>query len=251
MSDKCWIIQHQHPDRDKIKVVLPACNRDIDLMLHNLRWQRDLDVRKDYGCVLSLDGSLTDSQVCELESNAWDTFSWVDTLIYPTAPNPSWPQAPNWAFQHTAHYMKGLNSPWFWMEPDCIPLQPEWLDMLNTQYYQCRKPMMGVLVPGMGHCNGTAIYPHNFCDLSKRAMLCVDVAWDGEMKHETVHLTCNAPHLICHVWGIKGGKAQPFGGEPAVFNTWKDVVKWVDLNAAVFHRAKNYTLIDRLREKLV
>lgn len=250
MKATCWTLQRYEPNPNHIRVVLPACKKDIDLMLHNLRWQRDLDVRKDYDCVLSLDGALSEREVSELEMAAWDTFSWVETFIYPTAPNPSWPQAPNWAFQHTARYMKQGGRSWFWMEPDCIALQPEWLDELNYEYQKCRRPMMGVHVRGMGHCNGTAIYPANFCDISKRAMQCVDVAWDGEMKKETIHLTHDAPHLMCHVWGIKRGKAMPFGGDAAIFRTWQDVERWVDLNAVVFHRAKDTTLIDQLRLKL-
>lgn len=249
MKASCWNLPlaPYKPNPKHIRVVLPVCKKDMGLMLHNLKWQRELDVRKDYDCVLSLDGSLTPDEIVDIESAAWDTFEWVETYVYPTAPRSSWPQAPNWAFQHTARHMKQGNRPWFWMEADCVPLQPDWLDALNAEYFNCRKPMMGVVVQGMGHCNGTAIYPPNFCDISRKAMRCVDVAWDGEMKSDTIHLTHNVPHLMCHVWGIKNGRAVPSGGDAAIFKNWSDVKRWVDLKAVVFHRSKNETLINQLR----
>lgn len=253
MKSSCWNLPltPYKPNPKHIRVALPVCKRDMELMLHNLRWQRELDVRKDYDCVLSLDGELTPDEIVELESAAWDTFDWVDVNVYPTAPNKSWPQAPNWAFQHTARYMQKGSRPWFWMEPDCVPLCPDWLDVLNKEYWRCKKAIMGVIVEGMGHCNGTAIYPHNFPQLSRDSMECTDVAWDGLMKKDTIWTTHNVPHLMCHVWGITKGRAKPFGGSPAHFRTWSDVERWVNLSAVVFHRAKDSSLIDRLRERLV
>lgn len=246
----CWLFPKCDPAANQLQVVLPVCPMDLNLMLENLRWQRELDVRKNYKVVLSLDSSLAGQHIAELESSAWDTFAEVETFVYPACPSPGWPRGPNWAFQHTARHMKQTRRPWFWMEADCIPLQPDWLDALSHEYRLCRRPIMGVIVPGMGHCNGTAIYPPNFCDLSREAMRCTDVAWDGLMRKETIHLTHDASHLMCHVWGIKNGSARPFGGDPAVFRSWKDVTRWVDLNAVVFHRSKNSSLIDRLRERL-
>lgn len=249
MNAKCWMLPTFTPVEYKLRVALPVCARDLDLMSENLRWQEELDGRKDYDCVLAIDGSLSPAIVKGLEILAWRTYAQVETMIYPPPPVQAWPNGPNWAFQHTARHMQPGGRAWFWMEADCCPLHPGWLVRLNQEYRIRRKPIMGILVPGMGHCNGTAIYPATFPNLCRAAMECTDVAWDGLMKDDTIRLTHDAPNLICHVWGIKGGRAQASGGEPAVFQTWRDVMKWVDLNAAVFHRAKNTTLIERLREQ--
>lgn len=248
MKTRCWMLPSFEPQARMLRVALPVCERDYWLMMNSLDWQEELDGRKDFDCVLSLDGGMSAEHRRDLEIAAWRTYASVETLLYPPPPVEAWPQAPNWAFQHTARYMQPGGRPWFWMEPDCVPLKPEWLYKLNQEYCVCRKPIMGVIVKGMGHCNGTAIYPANFPALSRAAMNCTDIAWDGLMKDETIKLTHDASRLICHVWGIKHQRAQPFGGDPAHFSCWSDVRRWVDLNAVVFHRAKDTSLIERLRE---
>lgn len=248
LTKSCWMSKAFQPEALKIRVVLPVCGKDWQLMAANLRWQKLLDGIKPYECVIAIDNSIA-NVIPQLEEAAWQTFQNVKVMPYPVPPVQGWPQAPNWAFQHTARYMEDGKQAWFWMEPDCIPLCPNWLDELNREYRLCNKPIMGNVVEGMGHCNGTAIYPYRFPKLSKAAMTCINDAWDGAMKRETIHLTHNASHLMCHVWGIHNGRPMPFGGDPAVFRTWNDVKRWVDLNAVVFHRSKDESLIDQMRKK--
>lgn len=248
MSAYCWMVPEYRILPNMIRVVLPVCPQDIGLMLCNLDWQEELGGGKGFDCLLSMDGGLEPSKMDELESAAWRAYSRVERFVYPKAPVEHWPEAPNWAFQHTARHMVSGSRPWFWMESDCVPLRPEWLYLLNQKYMICRKPIMGAIVKGMGHCNGTAVYPGNFASISRRAMECTHLAWDGEMAFDTIRLTCDASDIMCHVWGIKHGNAQSYGGDPAHFSTWRQVERWVNLRAAVFHRAKDTSLIERLRE---
>lgn len=249
MNQRCWMVPYFKAEPSKIRVVLPVCAKDFDLMLSNLHWQWQLDGQKDYDCVLAVDGAIPPQDVDRLERLAWATYAEVEVYLYPPTPNSAWPNGPNWAFQHTARHMQPGRRPWFWMESDCIPLRPDWIGSINQAYNICHRPIFGPIVRGMGHCNGTAVYPADFPEMSKAAMLCSDLAWDGEMKRETIGLTCDASSIMCHVWGIQNGRAKPFGGEPAVFRTWRDVERWVDLNCVVFHRCKNETLIERIRER--
>lgn len=244
----CWMYPNFSPEQ-KIRVVLPVCVKDAGLMAHNLVWQQELDGRKDFDCTLSIDASTPAPVRDEIEKLAWRTYADVEVLVYQPAPVSRWPNGPNWAFQKSAQHMARDKRPWFWMEPDCIPLKPHWLTVWNQAYHFHRKPIMGYVIPVMGHCNGTAVYPANFPMLSRQAMHCTDVAWDGLMKEETIHLTHNENQLLCHVWGIINGKAVPFGGEAAIFETQEQVQAWVNPRAVLFHRAKNSSLIERLREK--
>lgn len=233
----------------KIRVVFPLCNKDGALLLENLKWQAELDGRKEFDCTIAIEHGTRTKSVQACMDAAAESYDSIETFFYPRAPKPKWPNAPNWVFQHTARYMQRQQSPWFWMEPDCLPLKPGWLTLWNERYFAAGKPIMGFIIPNMGHANGTAIYPANFPSICRRAMTCTDVAWDGLMKAETIHLTENAPDLMCHVWGIKGGRAMICGGEPAIFDSQEDVDRWVNLNAVLFHRSKNTTLIERLRER--
>jgi hypothetical protein len=233
----------------KIRVVFPLCQKDGKLLYENLRWQTELDGRKDFACIIAVESGTSSGLVDICTKEAAKSYSDVATFFYPRAPKPKWPNAPNWVFQHTARFMHRQGDPWFWMEADCLALRPGWLTIWNERYFSSGKPIMGCIVPQLGHCNGTAVYPANFPHLSRKAMTCTDVAWDGLMKPETIHLTENAPDLMCHVWGVKNGKALPFNGDPAVFKSQADVDAWVDPRAVLFHRSKNTTLIERLRER--
>ena len=246
---KCWSVPQFESVPSKIRVALPACPVDAYLMMANLGWQEYLDGRKDFDCVLSIDSKVDSDVIEQLETLAWRTFSEVQIITYPTAPIPVWPNGPNWAFQQTARYMSNSTRAWYWMESDCFPIRSGWLDVLNSEYQSCGKPMMGPIVQGMGHCNGTAIYPANFPRLSPASMTCTYDAWDGVMCKDTIHLTHNASHLMYHIWGIKDNKAMPCGGSPAHFGSWEDVERWVDPNAVVIHRCKDTSFADRMFEK--
>lgn len=236
-------------NHQKIRVVFPLCGKDGSLLLENLKWQTELDGEKDFACTLAIESGTPGELTKPCLEEAGRTYRSVATFFYPRAPKAKWPNAPNWVFQHTARYMQRQSQPWFWMEPDCIALRPGWLTIWNDRYFVAGKPLMGFVIPRMGHCNGTAIYPANFPTFSRRAMTCTEVAWDGLMKAETIHLTANAQDLMCHVWGIKNGQALICGGEPAVFTSQAQVDAWVNPQAVLFHRSKNTTLIERLRER--
>lgn len=246
--NRCPILPSLTPIPQKVCVVLPVCNRDGWLLAQNLDWQFELDGRKDAECVLTIDISTDGRLLSDIEMLAWRTFASVQSFPYPTPKNDKWPEAPNWAFQHTARYMQSLKRPWLWMEPDFIPVREKWHTTLSQTYQICRKPVMGSIVKGMGHCNGTAIYPANFPMLYPDAMKTVHVAWDDFLKYNHGATIYDASEIMCHAWGIERGKATQFGGEPAVFHCWGDVQRWVCPNAVTFHRCKNRSLIDRLRE---
>lgn len=231
----------------KITVVIPTCQKDMQLTIDNLRWQKDLDGKKDFTCILCFDASFPTQFISTITQLCRGTFEKVSVFKYPAPPTTKWPYAPNWSFQHTARYMFGLGKPWFWMEPDCIPLKKNWLDLLNQEYMMCNKPIMGSIIGGMGHCNGTAIYPHNICKLSNAAMTSTSLGWDSEMKDETIHLT-HPSKLMYHIWGIDKGVAVQNGGTPVVFRTWDDVKRWVDFDCVTLHRCKNSSLIKMLTE---
>lgn len=244
----CWMHTPTNGTQ-KIRVVLPLCQKDGLLLLENLKWQCELDGVKDFEAVLLIE---TDTQVELMDAcqeYAGKTYRNVQVVSYPRAPKSKWPDAPNWVFQHAARHMQRGLTPWFFMEPDCQPTKQYWLEIWNREYFLRKRAIMGFVIPSMGHCNGTAIYPNNFPMLCPEAMTCTDVAWDGLMKQKTIKLTADAPDLMCHVWGIRNGQAQICGGDPAVFMTQKNVDDWVNPNAILFHRAKDTTLIERLRER--
>jgi len=56
--------------------------------------------------------------------------------------------------------------PWLWLEPDCVPLKPDWREQLVTAYYSQPKRFMGPVLKGPGKDGAeqfvlgrTAVYP--------------------------------------------------------------------------------------------
>lgn len=246
-NSSCWTAAGI--DNQRLAVVLPVCDRDVYALTQNLKWMLELDGKIDTAAVVHQDSGTNPNLAEEAHSLACRLFTSTVRNIYQTAPMPRWPNAPNWAFQHAAIKMQELDMPWFWMEPDCVPLRRSWYEIWSHEYFSCGKPIMGHIVSGRGHLNGTAVYPPNFPDLSPAAMDCEDVAWDWVMKDETIHL-CHHTSLLGHVWGIVGGKPTPYDGQAATFNTQAEVDAIVPRGAILFHRAKYCDLIDRLRERL-
>src|SRR3990167_2911043 len=181
---------------------------------------------------------------------AREYFQNVDEFNYPKVPTSGWPQAPNFAWQQTAlHVRQHYKQPWLWWEPDAVPLRRDWLSMIEREYERGRRPLMGHIVAGMGHCNGVAVYPENMPDLSRRAMRATGLAWDSEMRAETINLTHNANHIFAHCFWMGNGCCNNGSGKEPSFPTWQLVQRVVNMRCALFHRCKDGSLQQRLIEK--
>jgi hypothetical protein len=119
-----------------------------------------------------------------------------------------WPQGPNRVFQQVLwfyHHNK-LRGPFFWVEPDCIPLTSDWLDLVADEYRRCDKPFMGAAVEpsppknkAPRHMTGNAVYPEKAYVLAPRLMEAQHTAWDVHAAPQILpkaHLT----KLIQHDW---------------------------------------------------
>lgn len=231
-------------------VVLAACAKDAALLRKNLQWQIDLGGCKDFRAVCAFGGDLSDAVTGDLLMLARRCYSFVWRFDYPRARIEHWPWGPNHAFRQTAHYMQTHHAPWFWFEPDVIPLKRGWLAALYAEYRRSGKKFMGSIVPEAGHCNGAAIYPADTPNLLPRTMMTHNqLAWDVIMRPEMIHLCHNASHLMQHAWGRVNGRFHHCIGEAPSFLMPSDLEE-VNPNAVVLHRNKDGTLIDRLRESM-
>ena len=61
--------------------------------------------------------------------------------------NIGWPCGPNFYWKNCIDYLlKVKNSiPWYWMEMDSCPIKEGWLDNLEREYFQCKKPFLGMI----------------------------------------------------------------------------------------------------------
>jgi len=229
-------------------VVINGCDHDASMEIKKQEWIAELDGCKRHDALLSLDRRMNRTIAGQLRAAVARNFHTIQIMEYTPPLHGPWPIAANFAFQESAWYMFDDGRAWFWMESDCVPLKPRWLEALSDEYWKCGKPLMGSIVSGRGHLNGTAIYPANFPVLSPKAMTASHVAWDWEMTGEIIHLAHNSRQM-CHCWGIVNGQPSPYEGPAASFSAQEQVDRWVPPEAATFHRSKDGTLIARLRER--
>lgn len=174
-------------------------------------------------------------------------------------PDESWPRGANWLFKHAAEFIeREIKLPFWWNEPDCIPLCDGWLEYLEFEYYKTSKPFLGTLVvdkSGRGSAefgpmiNGGCLYPPDTASRFAAFDYTSNLPWDVWMSRRILSQTHNSK-LIHHFFG-QMGQPPTFAerhvrGEPV--NTF--TLEQIKPTAVVFHRNKDGTLIDLLRPKM-
>ena len=88
-----------------------------------------------------------------------------------------WPLGPNQMFADVAAAMYATGVPFYFWEPDCVPMKEGWVDDLDTEYHK-KIGIMGHLYEGGMATNGkniykmivgSAVYPPNFLDFCPSA----------------------------------------------------------------------------------
>lgn len=229
-------------------VVIPFVDKELPLVIKNLRLCMKWESSVSYECLLSYERTTNPSSATAVAAKY---FSKVHHHIYDPAPVKRWPDAPNWAWQTTARYIESnFQEPWLWWEADAVPLKANWISILDEEYREAKKPFMGHRVEDMGHLNGVAVYPHNISHYAYNAMLCRAAAWDVVISQETPGQQHECNHLIGHCWNLTP-QGQPVNGDglPVTFPNQQEVKRLIDHNWVLFHRCKDGTLQDRLLER--
>lgn len=238
-------------------LVIPFCIKDCKSALNNIRWARELDGKLPFHAMLAYDSDVPQEYVDKIVAESELTFSKVTKLRYQEwMGNPTWPNPQNYAFQTVVwEIINNQKEPFLFWEPDAIPIRKKWAHDLWRDYQACGKAFMGHVVHGVVsrtsmHLNGVAIYPPNPHEYSSGMMIPPEgVAWDVAGSDGCIQ---NARHssLIMNVWEADSGfKPVTSGGTPPTFPNQTAVDALVDFDAALFHRCKDSTLIDRLRER--
>jgi len=84
-----------------------------------------------------------------------------------------WPLGPNQMFSDASTHCYRYQEPWYFWEPDCVPMSKDWVDKLEKEFNAEPNKIMGSLVGGGMASNGknvyklivgSAIYPSKFLD---------------------------------------------------------------------------------------
>jgi hypothetical protein len=251
-----------------ILTVLPFYTGDADLALKLLKWmkrlnqgQSHLSVKvQNHNSILLAADSKTPVEICkEIGSTAREQFKHVIPLSIRV--DSEGVRAANAMFFNCAQWIKNTSRlPFLWCEPDCVPVQPGWLNKLEEAYEACPTHYMGTVVPGSQpnlpafHLPGCAVYPQNAFDLmapfcNAQQVLAFDMAAaDALIKGQHVTKT----NLIQSLWGEQdlpptfvSERQQGVVYDPNVITP--DFIK---PETVLFHRVKNGSLFDALANKL-
>jgi hypothetical protein len=241
----------------KLLTIIPYCTNDLPITTKLLEWINELaarDIFTNGPLLLAADSAVPRSDIDRLAAIARKSWRWVRTMIV-TVPADGW--APTLMFRTiSSHVVANYRLPFFWMEPDCIPLVPSWLRQLQDAYEECPKRYMGALIsqtedPALPavHMTGCGIYPN---DAIEDFMTIKDLktqAWDIASAL-TIVPRCENTQLIHHFWGLKD--LPPVFVHQRLPDSPKNHVTldFIRKDAAVFHRSKGGELIDLLRQKL-
>ena len=224
-------------------VVIPVCHKDEALVLKNLEWVAELDGQVDRKVLVTYPRGFDWTTI---GIKAREVFGDISFHEYDEwAGDPKWPHPQNWAWQSTARSLANQDLPWLWWEADSTPVQKGWFDVIREEYKAGGKPFMGCITDPINgnqpHMNGVGVYPANIAEYSTNAMLCRAAPFDIVIWPDIQGRTHRANHLIQHHCRVNGDSTH--------FPTSASVDDIVHPGVVLFHRCKDGSLIDRLRER--
>jgi hypothetical protein len=181
----------------------PYTNEELGLMWLDWVVELSADSIRNYELVLMVKPNLTlpDSV------NAW-----AKVTRFPENQGiTGWPQGPNACFKQINwfYYHGKLKGPFLWLEADCIPVVPDWLDLIADEYQRGGKPFMGAIVEPDSHVarigrvprhmTGNAVYPEHPYKLAPRIMEATHTCWDV-LAAPQILPQCHPTTLIQHDW---------------------------------------------------
>lgn len=154
-----------------------------------------------------------------------------------------YPARNNYAFHQAAQMMKG--EPFFWLEPDSIPLCAGWLNKIESVYQDCHKQFMLSSDKNAPHdlIGGIGVYgPRTFEIVPK--IIDGDMhghGWDMYILKKQSNMICWSP-LIHHSYGIYNDHGI---AEPHRFPRDRSMIR---NDAVIFHRDKYQDIIEYQRQ---
>lgn len=237
-------------------VCIPYNSKDITQARSLLAWIGKISPNLGpHCCLMAADAAVPHEVKLELGNAAKAIFYYAETAVISTPTEATaWPKAANAMFRIASTHIKAcFKLPFLWMEPDCVPMRPSWLDEIAVSYARSPKRFMGSLIPSSQppmpplHLAGCAVYPPDAADELK-PFTEGDSAWDIASAPFVVPRTYPTP-LIHHHWGEPGLPptfvAEKIHGGPINACT----LDFVRPEAAIFHRCKDSTLIDLLSKQ--
>lgn len=228
-------------------VALAFCAKDKHITVRLMQWLSELGWLDKHDCLLGVHADTDSRGVLDVAQRLFrrvKEFTIDDPeTIYPFIANCMW--------KRCAYTIADINEaskesqPWFWLEPDAVPLVPEWLDVIEAEYKRAGKPFLfdKVVTPTSTHNSGTGVYPARVRDYTMKLWNLANDPWDVFFKDDFTPHTMHTSLIHDKFYAVWD---DPKSGEP----TFPDAASLaqIESGAVIFHRNKDGSLIARLRE---
>lgn len=235
----------------KLNVVLPFNERDLPAAIRLLKWcfmlSGTLQTRLfllpfkglDYTGDLPTAADFAFSEVKVIRDGEGIESDWQDDgeIRDAAGPNSMFRQAA-WFF-----YLNQALGPWLYLEPDCVPLTPDWHPQLESEWRNCGKDFVGATMrhknasPNDEYMNGVAIYPANAVQLAPS--LVNRTHWEQHPEKEVAFDIAGATEVLRR--GHITKKIQIL--YRAKFKSKKDYLSKVTREAVLFHGDREGSII--------
>lgn len=230
---------------------IPFFAGDVHQAIRLLRWIVDLGGCEKHDCLLVADADTPWDEVLKCRAVAVEGFR--DVMIDTNGEHvEGWIPGSNSLFKVAAEWAQQNVRPFLFLEPDAVPLVAGWLDRIDEAYLNDGHPFMGSVVhhgyPDLPspYFEGVAVYPH---DAWRRMspLFHTEQSWTYACAAAVVPQALNSA-LFQHLWGEMGN--PPTFAEKNILGTNVFCLEQVKIDAVVFHRNKDGTLIRLLRKRL-
>lgn len=227
-------------------VIIPFFHGDKPQAVRLAEWISELGGVGKHDCLLAVHKDTDSAGVIEPLRKAFRRvaeFAITDDMIVEREQHA---YAANIMWKRTANHVADMNEPadWFWLEPDAVPTQPGWLDAIASEYAKSGKPFLHCLVETQrGRSNsGCGVYPAKVRNYTDRMWELSDTSWDILLYPDFAPHTAYT-NLIQDIGFLPGTQTLPtFPNRDSLWNVKPGVV--------LFHRCKDGSLIERMREML-
>lgn len=235
-----------------IQVVLPFCKSDAIRAEALIDWIGEIGGCHEHSLILVADIGV-DSTI--IERKARSMFLEVSTIRPPfKLKNETHPIGPNWMFETTLKHLAKSKSetPFLWLEPDCVPMRRGWLAEIETEYKKAgMRIMAGVIALNDPRYpktipSGVAVYPADAWKIYGKLQTNRTVAWDIQFA-DSVKPICQPSATIASRLNHLNAptfveRREPHHGKNAM------MVSDIPATVSLFHPNKDGTLIKVLRK---
>lgn len=231
-------------------IVLPFCEKDRDQAVKVLSWQAELCAQQPNTLHLLTDEGVECADIVRIAQQ-----SWQKVYLHRIQPiRGKWPAGNNHAFVEICKLMVQFGRPWLLLETDIVATCQDWLQRLEQEYAEAKRPFMGPWFEAYDLMNGGgSVYPPDtlaWIPNFLRKPAAEQPAFDVVISPEIIWFSHANNHLSQNIF-FSRNNGRPGGVIGTTSPKWtKRMFEWVyNHHLCLLHRDKSGATIEFLREK--